>query len=137
MEQSRSFIFESGFPGFPGKRKFRLEKDESIAPLEWLVCSEDPDISFIVVNPMLFRPDYAPRLTEEHGKSIGIRKGVSKKEDLELLVVVTLKEDYEESTANLAAPLMFNKSEHKAVQIMLDDGMYSNNEPIFAEGVKC
>jgi flagellar assembly factor FliW len=137
MEQNRSFIFESGFPGFPGKRKFRLEKDETIMPLEWLVCSEDPDISFIVVNPMIFKPNYAPRLTEEHGKSIGIRKGISKKEDLELLVIVTLKENYEESTANLAAPLMFNKNERKAVQILLDDGMYSNNESIFAEDAIC
>lgn len=137
MDQNQSFIFESGFPGFPGLRKFRLEYDNTIAPLEWLVSIEDPDVSFIVVNPMLFRQDYAPRLTEEHGKSIGIRKGISKAEDLRLLVIVTLKENYEESTANLAAPLMFNLSESKAVQIMLDDGMYSNNEPIFAEGAVC
>jgi len=137
MDQKQNFIFESGFPGFPGLRKFRLEYDNSIAPLEWLVSAEDPDVSFIVVNPMLFRQDYAPRLTEEHGKSIGIRKGISKAEDLRLLVIVTLKENYEESTANLAAPLMFNLSESKAVQVMLDDGMYSNNEPIFAEGAVC
>jgi flagellar assembly factor FliW len=137
MDPSRSFIFESGFPGFPGLRKFRLEYDSSLAPLEWLISVEDPDVSFIVVNPMIFKPDYAPRVTEEHGKSIGIRKGVSKADDLRLLVIVTLKENYEESTANLAAPLMFNTNEHKAVQVMLDDGIYSNSEPIFAEGKSC
>jgi len=137
MDPSRSFIFESGFPGFPGLRKFRLEHDSTLAPLEWLISVEDPDVSFIVVNPMIFKPDYAPRLTEEHGKSIGIRKGISKVDDLRLLVIVTLRENYEESTANLAAPLMFNTSEYKAVQVMLDDGVYSNNEPIFAEGAAC
>jgi flagellar assembly factor FliW len=137
MNPSRSFIFESGFPGFPGLRKFRLEYDDTLAPLEWLVSVENPDVSFIVVNPMIFKSDYAPRLTEEHGKSVGIRKGISKADDLRLLVIVTLKENYEESTANLSAPLMFNTNEHKAVQIMLDDGIYSNNEPIFAEGMVC
>ncbi|MDR0516101.1 MAG: flagellar assembly protein FliW [Fibromonadaceae bacterium] len=137
MDTNRSFVFESGFPGFPGLRNFRLEKDEAIMPLEWLISVEDPDVSFIVVNPMLFRPNYAPRLTAEHGKSIGIRKGISKPDDLRLLVIVTLKENYEESTANLAAPLMFNLEECKAVQIMLDDGMYSSDEPIFAEAAAC
>jgi flagellar assembly factor FliW len=133
MDPNRSFVFESGFPGFPGKRKFRLEKDESIEPLEWLICTEDPDISFIVVNPMQFKPDYEPRLTKEHMTALNIHK----KEDLRLLVIVTLKENYEESTANLASPLMFNMNEYKAVQLMLDDGIYSNSELIFAEGATC
>jgi len=129
MDPSRSFLFESGFPGFPGLRKFRLEADESLTPLEWLVCAEDPDVRFIVVNPMIFRADYAPRLTKEHMKALNINK----KEDLRILVIVTLHEDYEKSTANLASPLMFNVNDYKAVQILLDDGIYSNYEPIFTE----
>jgi flagellar assembly factor FliW len=131
MEPNRSFIFESGFPGFPGLRKFCLELDKALEPLEWLVCVENPDVRFIVVNPMLFKPDYAPRLTKEHMNSMNIRK----KEDLRILVIVTLNADYEKSTANLASPIMFNVNEYKAVQLMLDDGLYSNNEPIFAEGI--
>jgi flagellar assembly factor FliW len=133
MDPSRSFIFESGLPGFPRLRKFRLEQDDSLSPLEWLVCAEDPDVRFIVVNPLIFKPGYSPRLTEEHGKSIGIRKGISKADDLRLRVIVTLGENYEESTANLSAPLMFNAGEYKAVQVLLDDGVYSHSEPIFAE----
>jgi flagellar assembly factor FliW len=129
MDPSRSFIFESGFPGFKGLRNFRLEWDDSIAPLEWLVCAEDPDIRFVVVNPMIFRPSYAPKLTKEHMKALNINK----KEDLRILVIVTLNEDYEKSTANLSGPLMFNVTDYKAVQILLDDGIYSHEEPIFAE----
>ncbi|MDR1829621.1 MAG: flagellar assembly protein FliW [Candidatus Fibromonas sp.] len=133
MEPNRSFIFESGFPGFPGLRRFRLEYDETLAPLEWLVCTEDPDVRFIVVNPMLFRPDYAPRLTKEHMKALNINK----KEDLRILVIVTLNKYYEQSTANLASPLMFNVNDYKAVQLLLDDGIYSHTEPIFAEEETC
>jgi len=129
MDPNRSFLFESGFPGFPGIRRFRLEPDESIVPLEWLVCTEDPEIRFIVVNPMIFRPDYAPRLTKEHMKALNIHR----KEELRILVIVTLHEDYEKSTANMASPLMFNITDYKAVQILLDDGAYSNSEPIFEE----
>ncbi|MDR3001061.1 MAG: flagellar assembly protein FliW [Fibromonadaceae bacterium] len=131
--QNKTFLFESGFPGFHGLRKFRLEWDHSLAPLEWLVCSDDPDIRFVVVNPMIFKPDYAPRLTKEHMKALRINK----KEDLRILVIVTLNEDYEMSTANLAGPLMFNVTEYRAVQILLDDGVYSHNEPIFAEEEAC
>jgi flagellar assembly factor FliW len=131
MEQQRSFIFESGFPGFPGLRKFRLEKDETIMPLEWLVSAENADIRFLVVNPMIFKPDYAPRLTKENMNALNIHK----KEDLRLLVIVTLKENFEESTANLASPIMFNINEFKAVQLLIDDGIYSNIEPIFGEEV--
>ncbi|MDR2580838.1 MAG: flagellar assembly protein FliW [Fibromonadaceae bacterium] len=133
MDQNRSFKFESGFPGFPGLRRFRLEWDDSLAPLEWLVSVEDPDVRFIVVNPMFFKPNYAPRLTKEHMGSLGIHK----KDDLRILVIVTLKENFEQSTANLASPLMFNTSEYKAVQLLFDDGMYSTAEPIFAEEAAC
>jgi flagellar assembly factor FliW len=129
MDPNRSFIFESGFPGFPGLRKFRLEWDETLAPLEWLVSVEDPDVRFVVINPMFFKPDYAPRLTKEHMKAVG----VSQKEELRILVIVTLHENYEQSTANLTSPLMFNTSQYKAVQVLLDDGIYSHSEPIFAE----
>lgn len=108
-----------------------MEKDEALAPLEWLISTEDPDVRFIVVNPMIFKPDYAPRLTKEHMNALNIHK----KEDLRLLVIVTLQENYEESTANLASPIMFNVNEYKAVQLLLDDGIYSNIEPIFGEEV--
>jgi len=129
MDPNRSFTFESGFPGFPGLRKFRLEWDESLAPLEWLVSVEDPEVRFVVINPLFFKPDYAPRLTKEHIKSLG----VDKKEDLRILVIVTLHENFERSTANLASPLMFSTNGYKAVQLLFDDGIYSHNEPIFAE----
>jgi len=129
MDSNRSFFFESGFPGFPGLRRFRLEADASLDPLEWLVCADDPEIRFIVVNPMIFRADYAPRLTKEHMKALNIHR----QEELRILVIVTLHENYEESTANMASPLMFNVHEYKAVQILLDDGVYSNSEPIFEE----
>ncbi|MCL2208398.1 MAG: flagellar assembly protein FliW, partial [Fibromonadales bacterium] len=103
MDSNRSFFFESGFPGFPGLRRFRLEADASLDPLEWLVCADDPEIRFIVVNPMIFRADYAPRLTKEHMKALNIHR----QEELRILVIVTLHENYEESTANMASPLMF------------------------------
>ncbi|MCL2208449.1 MAG: flagellar assembly protein FliW, partial [Fibromonadales bacterium] len=58
---------------------------------------------------------------------------IHRQEELRILVIVTLHENYEESTANMASPLMFNVHEYKAVQILLDDGVYSNSEPIFEE----
>jgi flagellar assembly factor FliW len=78
---------------------------------------------------MIFKPDYAPRLTKENLNALNIRT----KEDLRLLVIVSLNKDYEKSTANLSGPLMFNVNEYKAVQVLIDDGVYSPTEPIFAE----
>jgi len=122
--------FEAGLPGFEKLRRFLLVDDEQYAPFEWLYSVDEPDVRFVLVNPVLFRPDYAPRVTRDHLDSLGVRR----KEDLRLLSIVTLHPDFHCSTANLAGPILINIADRVGMQLVLDDSRYSVREPILAEG---
>jgi flagellar assembly factor FliW len=125
MDQDPAYVFESGLPGFVELRRYRLEPGEW-PPFEWLVAVDDPSVRFVVVNPMVFRKDYAPRITKEQLNALG----VFKKEHLRLLVIVTVASDFARSTANLAGPLLFNTKDLAGMQVLLDDGAYGVQEPI-------
>jgi flagellar assembly factor FliW len=126
---TNEFLFESGLPGFVELRRYRLEPGD-YPPFEWLCAVDDPSVRFVVVNPMLFRKDYAPKITKEQLNALG----VFKKEHLRILVIVTLASDFAKSTANLAGPLLFNTKDNRGTQLLLDDGQYGVREPVLGEG---
>ncbi len=128
-EDSETFHFEAGLPGFEHLHRFLLAKDPSYEPFEWLCSVDDASVRFVMVNPVLFRPDYAPKVTREHLQALG----VSRKEDLRLLVTVTLQADFRQSTANLAGPVLFNVASRQGMQLLLDDSHYGVREPILTE----
>jgi flagellar assembly factor FliW len=103
--------------GFPDLRSFglaRLDDDGEICDLRSL---EDPDLSFVVVPPHLFFPDYSPEVSDAVVGDLGIESA----EDLLTLVVVTLGETAADATANLLAPVLVNHRTRRAAQVVLDD----------------
>jgi flagellar assembly factor FliW len=126
FQESDVFLFPSGLPGFGNLHRFILAADPGYAPFEWLWSVEDPSIRFVTVNPLLFRPDYDPKLTREHLHQLGIQQ----KEHLRMLVIVTLQADYHLSTANLAGPVWLSLANRIGMQTLLEDTRYSVREPI-------
>lgn len=122
--------FETGLPGFENLHRFLLVAVNEYAPFEWLYSVDNPSIRFVLVNPVLFCPDYAPKVTREHLENLGVRS----REALRLLVIVTLNSDFHKSTANLGGPLLFNLADRVGMQLVLDDARYSVREPILAGG---
>jgi flagellar assembly factor FliW len=78
---------------------------------------DDPDLSFVVVPPHAFFPDYAPEVDE----SVTSDLGVLDDSDLLALVVLTLSETPAEATANLMAPVLVNHRTRQAGQFVLTD----------------
>lgn len=127
-QESDVLCFESGLPGFSHLHRFLLVAVAEYAPFEWLYSVDDPSVRFVVVNPVLFCPDYAPRITRDHLDSLGVHH----REELRLLAIVTLNADFHQSTANLAGPLLLNMAKRVGMQVILDDSRYSVREPILA-----
>ena len=44
--------------GFEGFRQFCLIEIDELAPFFWLQSVQDPTVAFMVVNPIVFFPDY-------------------------------------------------------------------------------
>ena len=118
--------FPAGIPGFKTMKRFVIVNVPEYAPFEWMVSVDDKHLRFAVVNPMLFAPDYSPNMRKEQLSALGIEKP----EDILIYVIVTIRENPLESTANLSGPILINKTRRIAEQIILEDDRYTTQEPI-------
>lgn len=107
----------SDLPGFPGLRRFVLVQLDENGMLFDFRSLEDPEVRFVVVPSIVFFPDYAPEIDEASVAQLEIHSP----EDAWLLLIVTVAESREDSTANLRAPLIINVATRAAGQIVLAD----------------
>lgn len=106
-----------GMLGFSRLTRYVLVRDESLHPLLWLRCVDDPDLSFPVVDPQLIEKDYARRIPAKELASLKIRN----RSDLLVLAVAILRQEPGESSVNLKAPLLINHAKMIGRQIILTE----------------
>jgi len=121
-----SILFPKGIPGFEQRREFVIVQLPDYLPFEWLVCTDGSGLKFAVINPMIFMPDYSPNIVKEQLEDLAIEKP----EDVLLYVIVTIRENPEESTANLIGPVIINKTRRIGKQVIVDDDTYTTKEKI-------
>lgn len=123
--------FEGGLPGFETLKSFLLTMNPEHEPFVWLYSIENTAIRFLMINPLLFRPDYSPKMGKEQIADLQI----DNKDDLFLFTIVTLNPNARLSTVNLAGPVMINIKRKLGKQVILDDAHYSIREKLMPEEV--
>ncbi len=113
--------FPKGLIGFEQFNKFVLLEREDSEPFRWLQSLEDPNLAFVVVNPMIFFKNYK---IEVHYKELEDIQ-VSSLDRIEIYAVVTIPEDISRMSANLLGPLVINLNNNCAKQIVLNNSTYT------------
>lgn len=121
--------FPSGIPGFEKQKEFVIVHLPEYTPFEWLVSTDSSGLRFAIINPMVFRPDYSPNIVKEQLEDLGIEKP----EDILLYTIVTIRENPEDSTANLIGPVIINKTKRLGKQVIIDDEKYTTKEKILGK----
>lgn len=123
------FRFDDGIPGFENAREWIILCNQAEEPFAWMQSISVPDLSFIVVDPWQILPEYSVKISDYDIN----RLGVTRKEDVLVLVIVSVKEKIEEMTANLIGPVVLNVKEKKGAQVVIQNCMdYSANHAILA-----
>ena len=133
MEVADNEVFTATVPvpGFPdSKRYFFIERDK-IAPFKWLQSIDDPELTFVVVEPHHFFYDYEPRFGAFDLKEIGLNQN----ERPLIMAIVVLPEDLTKMTANLRGPLIINPGGRQFKQVFIETDRWSVRESI-VEGIK-
>jgi len=125
--------FRHGIPGFEDCRRFTLIATDGSSPFRFLQSLDDPDLTFIVTEPLWFRPDYRVQVREEDLKKIGAGSAG----DVAVYVVVTVPRNPEEMTANLLAPILINTRTREAMQHVQAEGPYRTRHRIRDELARC
>lgn len=121
--------FPAGIPGFENHKEFTIVHLPDFIPFEWLVCTDGSGLRFAIINPMIFKPDYSPNIVKEQLEDLEIEKP----EDILLYTIVTIRENPEESTANLIGPVIINKTKRIGKQIIIEDEKYTTKEKILGK----
>ena len=119
--------FRGGVLGFPTITSYLLIEYEKGQSFFRLQAVDEPDLGFVVVDPLMFVPDYQPKFSKAELESLEI----SDPDLMVLLSIVSIPKDEPlKMTANLMAPLVINSRLRLGKQIVLSNSTYAIREPI-------
>ncbi len=119
----------AGLIGFPELKQYVLLDHEKDSPFKWLQSLDDGAIAFVLINPLLFKPDYTVEVTEAEVSDLHIES----EDDAVISVIITMPSNPQNMTANLKAPLIFNLKNRKGKQIILNSSTYTTRHSIMEE----
>lgn len=119
----------AGLIGFPELKSYVVMDHDKESPFKWLQSLDDGAIAFVLINPLLFKPDYTVEVSEAEVASLEIQD----EKDAVISVIVTMPSNPQNMTANLKAPLIFNLKNRKGKQVILNTQEYNTRHNIMDE----
>lgn len=130
ISEEKVITFANGIVGFPELQHFTLLHDEekgTNAGIRFLQSIEEPGFAMPVMDPLIVKPDYDPRINDELLSGLGNING----DNILVLVTVTVPSDLTRMSVNLQGPIVINVEECKACQVIVDSGQYPVKFPIY------
>ena len=76
----------SGLIGFPELKQYVLLDHDKDSPFKWFQSLEDGAIAFVLIDPLLFNPEYVAEVTDAELAELDVQT----EEDLVISVIVTV-----------------------------------------------
>lgn len=130
VDDSAIITMLGGLIGFPQQDRYVIIRHNPDSPFFWLQAVDDADLAFVIVDPLVFKPDYQVPANKEVLESLN----AASPKEISYFVIVTIPPgDPENMTANLLGPLVVNTQARLARQLVLDERRYSHRYAILAE----
>lgn len=125
-------IFKDGIPAFEEYKNYQIEIDEDEGNVFHILQSlDEPDLSFVIINPFIFKKDYDFKITDSTIEKLEIEDV----EDIAVYTMVNIKDDdIKNMTVNLLAPIIINIKNNLAKQIVLSDTDYPTKYKLIESG---
>jgi len=127
VPNDKIITMEKPILGFENVCHYCLVEVDEIRPFLWLQAVDDPSLAFLVVNPLVFFPDYR---IEVNSKEIG-DLCVSQVNSVETYVIVTVPETPRDMSVNLQGPILINTENGRAKQLVLVNSSYQVQHLLF------
>jgi flagellar assembly factor FliW len=108
-----TLAFEQPLPGLAPHTRYTLEPVDGADGVFTLRPAEAPEVRLFLLDASVYAPTYAPDVSGP-SRQIGLEAG----ESARILVVATAGDAG--TSVNLAAPVLVNEAEGRAVQAVLD-----------------
>jgi flagellar assembly factor FliW len=116
----------AGILGFEQFKDYVLLANPAEMPFAWLRVADSASPAFVVINPFIAMPDYAPDIPDTDVEFLGL-KGPN---DALLFGIVTLCGP-NRATLNLKGPIVINRHTHTGKQVIIANANnYSVEHPL-------
>lgn len=121
--------FEGGLIGFPSLHNFVMVVPKPESPFRWLQSVDDPSVAFLLAEPGRFVEGYDPVVGDSDVASLDLGDS----DPVLIFVTASIPVGKPEAmTLNLAAPILINPANRKALQAILDNEAYTVKHRAFA-----
>ncbi len=120
VDEQSTLQMADGPLGFEGQTQFCLIQHRPDTNFRWLQSMTDPGLAFVVVDPAEFFEGYDIEITDADAEKLALTDA----KDALVLVILTIGENGESITANLAAPIVVNSKSLVGMQVVLQDERY-------------
>jgi len=127
VDERQKITIPQGLFGFEGLKDYVL-LDAEQEPFYWLQSVDAQHVAFILINPLLFRPDYELNTGGEELADIGLGSL-----DGALIFSIVTIPDEGPVTANLQGPIIINRDTKTGKQAILSDPRWTTKHDIMAE----
>src|SRR5919197_3638016 len=117
----------AGLLGFPEVKEYLIVDPEPGLPVKWLQARAEVHLAFVITDPFIFLPDYQVELSHLDLMDVGAHATT----DLFLVAIVTLpRATTAYPTVNLQGPVLINRANRWAKQLVLVQGTYHTHHPL-------
>ena len=117
----------AGLLGFPEIKEYLIVDPDRELPVKWLQARDEPHLAFVITDPFVLLPDYQVELTPLDLMDVGAHTTT----DLFLVAIVALPRDTTAyPTVNLQGPVLINRANGWAKQLVLVQGPYHTQHPL-------
>jgi len=124
VDERRLIEFPAGLLGFSQVRTFALLQPDDRGVFFWLQSTENPDLAFVVTDPVLWVERFEAPMRPEQSAEIGLR------EESEAQVFVIVNRRGGALTANLQGPLVISAVTRRGLQLVLADRRWSTRHEL-------
>jgi flagellar assembly factor FliW len=119
--------FPSGILGFPEQNRYVMLDHATEAPFKWLQAVDEPELAFVILDPVTFHPDYHIEVPADALAEIKAQVD----EELAIAVILTIpSDDPSRITANLRGPLLICHNTKLGKQLVLSEE-FPTRHPLF------
>ncbi|MGG3738359.1 flagellar assembly protein FliW [Aeribacillus pallidus] len=125
------FHFEFGIPGFLDEKQFVLLPFED-TPFVILQSVKTPELGFALIDPFIYFKDYNFELDEQSVAQLQL----SSEKEVAVYVILTVANPFDNTTANLQAPIVLNCKKKLGKQVILTNTSYITKHRLFPNKVE-
>lgn len=136
IDETQVISFPHGIPGFENDREYAVFPIEGEGPFYYMHAVKNSDLCLVLAVPFVFFPDYELEITSESQEIKEILGIENSQQELAVFTVLTIPEDFKNTTANLLAPVIINPETKKGLQYVTVNSRYQTRHRIFPQQQK-